>query len=78
MDDDTRKDQAKLHEVLAEALPIEDGFLTEWIIIAVHTKVGEEEQIQSFFGPATQTTWGALGLLAYAQKYLVVAEEDDG
>ena len=79
-DPEEREEQEHIHEALAKALPLEDdAFLTEWVVVFATTPVGGgEEQIASYYGPATQTTWRTVGLLEYAKLHLVVPDEEDG
>lgn len=66
-----------LSDVLSETeLMPEGAMLTGWHV-AFECRGQQEPSAGSMYGPATLTTWGALGLLQWGEHCLLNPDEDD-
>lgn len=80
--DDTKAEE--VHAALAEVIPLDDGeILTGWIIVYETVSSQEVPNAGHLYGPATMTTWGAMGLIEWARsrtlpEALDLSDDEDG
>ena len=74
-----KTEQETLHQAISNALPLkEDEVLTGWILVWETVRADEQEQCGHYYGPATMTTWRALGLLEWARRFTLHPDATDG
>jgi hypothetical protein len=75
--------QSIVHDALVEALREigyldDDQILTGWHVCFEKANAGQRPSAGSFYGPESMTTWRAMGLVQWADRFCFTTGGDEG
>ena len=71
------EEQQRIHDALLVALPLE-GALTGWIVAYESLPAdGTAAEAGHFYGPESMTTWRAIGLLEWVNRFCLRPDEEE-